>query len=106
MRFCDLFISYKIGLKDIKSPISFTKLPLYRKVFFIIFLTGVIISSTLLIFIQNILSFIPLVLSLISLIIFSIIDSKTGNLSVMLENHCIPYSKKRMNMTIRILKKI
>lgn len=28
MRFCDLFISYKIGLKSIKSTIPFTKLPL------------------------------------------------------------------------------
>ena len=32
MRFCDLFISYKIGLKNIKSTIPFTKLPLYRKI--------------------------------------------------------------------------
>ena len=36
MRFCDLFISYKIGLKSIKSTIPFTKLPLYRKIFVII----------------------------------------------------------------------
>ncbi|NEW63384.1 hypothetical protein GMA11_08330 [Granulicatella sp. zg-ZJ] len=105
MRFCDLFISYKIGLKDIKSTIPFTKLPLYRKVFLIIFLTGIIISGILLIFIQNIFSFIPMGLSLISLIIFAIIDSKKDNLSVMLENHYIPYSEKRMNMTIEVLKK-
>lgn len=32
MRFSDLFISYKIGLKEIKSTIPFTKLPLYRKI--------------------------------------------------------------------------
>lgn len=38
MRFCDLFISYKIGLKSIKSTIPFTKLPLYRKIFVIILL--------------------------------------------------------------------
>lgn len=105
MRFCDLFISYKIGLKDTKSTIPFTKLPLYRKVFLVIFLTGIIISGILLIFIQNIFSFIPMGLSLISLIIFAIIDSKKDNLSVMLENHYIPYSKKRMNMTIEVLKK-
>ena len=105
MRFCDLFISYKIGLKDTKSTIPFTKLPLYRKVFLVIFLTGIIISGILLIFIQNIFSFIPMGLSLISLIIFAIIDSKKDNLSVMLENHYIPYSEKRMNMTIEVLKK-
>lgn len=50
MRFSDLFISYKIGLKDIKSTIPFTELPLYRKIFIIIFLTGIIISGILLIF--------------------------------------------------------
>ena len=105
MRFCDLFISYKIGLKDTKSTIPFTKLPLYRKVFLVIFLTGIIISGILLIFIQNIFSFIPMGLSLISLIIFAIIDSKKDNLRVMLENHYIPYSEKRMNMTIDVLKK-
>lgn len=105
MRFCDLFISYKIGLKDTKSTIPFTKLPLYRKVFLVIFLTGIIISGILLIFIQNIFSFIPMGLSLISLIIFAIIDSRKDNLSVMLENHYIPYSEKRMNITIEVLKK-
>lgn len=105
MRFSDLFISYKIGLKDIKSTIPFTKLPLYRKVFMIIFLTGTIISSILLIFMQNLFSFIPAGLSLISLIVFSIIDSRKSNLNVMLENHYIPYSERRMNMIIDVLKK-
>ena len=105
MRFSDLFISYKIGLKNIKSTIPFPELPFYRKIFIIIFLTGIIISGILLIFIQNIFSFIPMGLSLISLIIFAIIDSKKDNLSVMLENHYIPYSEKRMNMTIEVLKK-
>ena len=32
MRFCDFFISYKIGLKGIKNSIPFTQLPLYRKI--------------------------------------------------------------------------
>lgn len=31
MRFCDFFISYKIGLKGIKNIIPYTQLPLYRK---------------------------------------------------------------------------
>ena len=105
MRFSDLFISYKIGLKDIKSTIPFTKLPLYRKIFIIIFLAGITISGILFIFIQNIFSFIPTGFSLIALIIFSIIDSKKDNLKDMLENHYIPYSKKRMDMTIEVLKK-
>lgn len=105
MRFSDLFISYKIGLKDIKSTIQFTKLPLYRKIFTIIFLVGIPISGILFIFIQNIFSFIPIGFILIAFIIFTIIDSKKDNLKIMLENHYIPYSKKRMDMTIEVLKK-
>ena len=105
MRFSDLFISYKIGLKDIKNTIPFTELPLYRKIFIIIFLTGIIISGILLIFKQNIFFFIPIGLIFISIIIFTIIDSKKSNLSIMLENNYIPYSEKRMNMTIEVLKK-
>ncbi len=105
MRFIDLFISYKIGLKDIKRTIPFTELPLYRKVYMIICLAGIIISGILYIFIQNIFSFIPGGLSLIALGIFPIFDSKKDNLSVMLENHYIPYSERRMNMIIDVLKK-
>lgn len=105
MRFSDLFISYKIGLKDIKSTIPFTKLPLYRKIFIIIFLTGITTSGILFIFFQNIFAFIPIGLSLLTLIIFAIIDSKKDNLKSMLENHYIPYSKKRMEMTIEVLKR-
>lgn len=105
MRFCDLFISYKLGLKGIKSTIPFTKLPLYRKVFLIIFLIGFIVSAILLIFIHNLFSFIPMGLSLISIIVFLLIDSSKKNTLTMLEDHYIPYSEKRINMTIEILKK-
>ena len=73
MRFCDLFISYKIGLKSIKSTIPFTKLPLYRKIFVIIFFASAIISGILLIFKQTWASYIPMALGIISLIIFFII---------------------------------
>ena len=51
MRFCDLFISYKFGLKDIKSTIPFTKLPLYRKIFIIIL--SVLLSLSLIFILFN-----------------------------------------------------
>ena len=41
---------------------------------------------------------------IISLIIFFIIDSMKRNLKVMLQQHYVPYSEKRMNMTINVLK--
>lgn len=101
----DLFISYKIGLKDIKRTIPFTKLPFYRKACLAILLSGSITSFILLLFIQTIFSYIPLGISLISTIFFLMIDSKKKNLTLMLENYYIPYSKKRMDMTIEVLKK-
>ena len=42
--------------------------------------------------------------SLLSLIIFFIIDSTKRNLEVMLQQHYAPYSEKRINMTINVLK--
>lgn len=104
MRFCDLFINYKIGLKSIKSTIPFTKLPLYRKIFVIIFFASAIISGILLMFKQTWASYIPIVIGAISLIIFLIIDSLKKNLEVMLKEHYTPYSEKRMHMTIDVLK--
>lgn len=104
MRFCDLFISYKIGLKNIKSTIPFTKLPLYRKIFLIILFASVITSSILLIFQQTWFSYIPIGFGILSLIVFFIIDSTKRNLEVMLKGHYIPYSEKRMLMTIIVLK--
>lgn len=105
MRFCDLFISYKIGLKGIKSTIPFTKLPLYRKIFVIILFASLIISAILLMFKPTWASYIPIVLGALSLIVFFIIDSLKRNLEIMLKEHYAPYSEKRMNMTIDVLKK-
>ena len=67
MRFCDLFISYKIGLKSIKSTIPFTKLPLYRKIFVIILFASAIISGILLIFKQTWASYIPMALGIMNI---------------------------------------
>ena len=104
MRFCDLFISYKIGLKKIKSTIPFTKLPLYRKIFVIIIFASAITSGLLLVFRQTWFSYIPIGLGALSLIVFFIIDSTKSNLELMLKEHYTPYSEKRIDMTINVLK--
>lgn len=110
MRFCDLFISYKASLKDIKSNIPFTKLPLFRKVFFIIILSltilsGIFVASKLLFFpnLSPLTYYIPLLFVLLTFILFFIFDSRKNNLIDMLENHYIPYSEARMNATVKIL---
>lgn len=103
MRFCDLFIAYKIGLKGIKSTIPFTKLPLYKKIFVIIPCASAIISVILLVLNLTRIAFIPAVLGGISLIIFLIMDSSKNNLKEMLSKHYEPYSEERMNMVINVL---
>lgn len=105
MRFCDLFISYKIVLKGIKSTIPFTKLPLYRKIFVIIFFASAIVSGILLLFKLTLASYIPIALGALSFIIFIIIDSLKSNLEVMLDEHYTPYSESRMKMVIEVLTK-
>ena len=104
MRFCDLFISYKIGLKGIKSTIPFTKLPLYRKIAVIAIFSISILSAIFFMFKLNILALITLVIGIISLMIFLIIDSRKTNLELMLREHYSPYSKKRIDMVIDVLR--
>lgn len=103
MRFCDLFTSYKIGLKNIKSTIPFRKLPPYLKVF-IILLVSSIISGIFLFFIKKWVSFIPIAIGILCIITFFIIDSTKRNLQVMLKEHYAPYSERRMKMVIAVLK--
>ena len=63
-----------------------------------------ITSGILLNFRQTWASYIPIVLGILFFIVFFIFDSTKRNLSVMLKEQCIPYSKKRMYMTINVLK--
>lgn len=90
MRFRNIFISYKIGLKDINSTIPFAKLPLYRKI-------AVIATFAI--------TIITLGIGIVSLGIFIIIDSKKTNLELMLKEHYSPYSEKRMHMVIDVLQR-
>lgn len=104
MRFCDIFISYKIGLKSIKSTIPFTKLPLYRKIAVIATFAIIILCVLLFMFKLYIPGFIVFGISIIFLIVFFIIDSRKNNLELMLKEHYLPYSQKRMDMVMDILK--
>lgn len=104
MRFLELFMSYKIGLQDIKSTIPFTELPLYRQVCMTVFLVGLIITGILYVYIHNLFTLIPSIISVLSVIIFAIIDSRKTNLNYMLKNYYIPYSNQRIQMTIEVLR--
>lgn len=105
MRFCDLFISYKFGLKDIKSTIPFTKLPLYRKVFIIILLVLLSLYVIFILFNQTFYSHVSIAVVIFLVIVFYIIERRKRNIKKILKNSYIPYSIKRINMVIGILQK-
>ncbi|MCI8365524.1 MAG: hypothetical protein HFG34_11350 [Eubacterium sp.] len=104
MRFSDLFISYKIGLKEIKSTIPFTKLPLYRKIAVITLFSISILCVIFFIFNFQAIGYITLLIEITLTAFYFILDSRKNNLKVMLEKHYLPYSKERMDMIIKILK--
>lgn len=101
-RFCDLFTSYEIGLREIKDKIPFLKLPFYRKIFAILFFFEAIFAFVLTSFRFHLGLYI-LALMMITLLIFIVIDSQKRNLEIMFEKYYKPYSQKRMELIISIL---
>lgn len=107
MRFCDLFIEYKIKLKNFnRSDKRNNKLLPYQKITLILFLICCIASAFLLVLLRNnlLIALVPLTIGFILLVVKYIIDSRKTNVETMLNNNCKPYSKGRMDMTIDVLK--
>lgn len=107
MRFCDLFIEYKIKLKEInRSNKHNNKLLPYQKITLTLFLICCIASAFLLVLLRNnlLIALVPLTIGFILLVVKYIIDSRKTNMETMLNNNCKPYSKRRMDMTIGVLK--
>lgn len=105
MRFCDLFIAYKLGLKELKTEIPFTQLPLWKKIVIIIYFTFTILCATMVMLKKYYISLGIFAVLMIFITIIAISDSTMKNKKTMLKNHYIPYSIERMNMVISILKK-
>ena len=103
MRFCDFFISYKIGLKNIPGAIPFTELPFYRKLFASVFLALVIVGAILYVIEKPTALCVSIILTIMWVVAFCIINSTKSNLEIMLRDYYVPNSKKRINMTIDIL---
>ena len=104
MRFCDLFISYKIGLNNIKNPIPFNKRPFYLKIYVFTLIFCAFLSIKFIMSDQKLYSCISLGFSIFLFVIFLVLDYQKRDIKMILENSYIPYSKKRMNMIINILK--
>ncbi len=102
MRFCDMFISYKIGLKSIKRTSPFIKLPLYRKIVVIVNFVIFIVSFLLFMFQKSVVAIVALLIGIALFMVF--IESKK-HLKYMLNEHLLKYSQKRMDMVIGILRK-
>lgn len=106
MRFSDLYVAYKIGLKENKENIkeSFHKLPRYRKVFVLVMFSILGIYIVLLISQIHQKCLLYIVIGMLAiLIIFGFVDSKKENMKKMLDEHYKPYSTKRMEMLKDIL---
>jgi len=104
MRFCDLFISYKIGLKGIRNTIPFTNVPLYGKVSVIAIFIFSILSTIFFMLKFIVAAIIALILVFSSFVIFLICDSRKRNLEIKLNDNYLPYSQKRMNMVVEVLR--
>lgn len=107
MRFCDFFIEYKIGLKDIKILIPWKQLPLYRKNFVTILVALLITSGMVALLLNKVIFFVVIIFIGVFVlgIAFSIIDSTKQNQRKMLDDFYVLYSQKRMKMLFEILKK-
>lgn len=105
MRFCDFFLEYKIGIKDVKNYSSWHKLPLYRKVLILLILIYLALIISLLYFEENSHLFISLIFFAVIYIIFSFLDSTKKNLRKMLDNHYIVHSQSHMAVLVNAFKK-
>lgn len=105
MRFCNFFIEYKLGLDKIENKVTFKDLSLIRKIAIITIIISVILAEIMLICNLNIFAIIFFIIPIIPIIIFYIINFKKEDLERTLNDKYIPYSNKRMNMLIDILKK-
>ena len=103
MRFCDFFIEYKLGLKEISKYITWPKLPLYKKICIIIMFICLSAFITFSILQKDKLISLTTVFCVISLIVFLILDSTPKKQSQMLREHYKPYSNTRINMVMKLL---
>ena len=105
MRFCDFFIDYKIGIKDIDKYIKYKELPFYRKIFVTIAYIAILLLIIFLITLKrDKIIYLPLFVSIIFfslLIIFNFVDSSKKNMIKMNE-----YYTKRSQQRINVLREV
>jgi hypothetical protein len=79
-------------------------LPLYRKVFMVIFLAGILISGIFFVVGWRMAATVLLLLWVLFLLGFIFVDTRKKNQQKMLDEHYKPYSEKRMKMAVDVLK--
>lgn len=111
MRFNNFFIAYKIALKELKHPIEFDKLPLCLQIcsiLILIELAFVLISiiEAFLIPPHTVICPFEWTVSILVLtvLITLVISSRKSNLKYLLDTFQLPYSKKRMDALLNLLR--
>ena len=105
MRFCDFFIEYKLGLREISKYIKWSKLPLYRKICIVLMFICLSMFILFAVLRKYIILFLIGILYFILLIVFLLLDSTRKKRLKMLNNHYKPYSRNRITMVINLLNK-
>lgn len=107
MRFCDFFIDYKIGIKDIDKYIKYNDLPFYRKIFVTIAYIAILLLIIFLITLKlDKIIYLPLFVSIIFfslLIIFNFVDSSKKNM-IKMNEYYTKISQQRINVLREMLR--
>ena len=103
MRFSEFFISYKLGLKEIKTTIPFKEFPLCKKIYMILTFVLTVLGIIFAILDRPAISFAFLVTMIILLIVFLVTESRPKNLAHKLKTYFTPYSQERMEMVRKLL---
>lgn len=107
MRFCDLFIEYKLILKQIDTPIPFKKCPRYRQLLLImLIMVAVVIIWGFIAFWATdnlIYYFIAFSIFFIFLVVVNLVDGTRKNTEYLLEKHYKKYSRMRMESLKNLL---
>lgn len=104
MRFCDLFIEYKIEICGMKSNIKWGDLPLYRKICILAISIFGGLASVFALLNKWVTCFIFFCMLLTSIIILIVISSSKKEERNFLEKHHKIYSKERMTKVIELLR--
>ncbi len=103
MRFSDFFLSYKLGLKQIKATIPFKELPFYKKLCMILTFVLTVLGIVFALLDCPVIALVILIVMIMLWIIFIVRESSPKELTNKLNAYYAPYSQERMEMVCNLL---